>query len=408
MNLYRFFLANRNILLFGLLLTFFSGFGQTFLLALYIPEITSELNISHSLFSTTYALATMCSGLTIIVVGRYIDHLPLFRFTLIVIIGIILANLVAALAVNLVLIFLAIFMLRFFGQGLLSHTSITAMGRYFTHARGKALSIAQLGYPISEVLMPVSIITIIMLTGWRVSFIISAAVIALSLLPLSWLLLRNFNKSKIVEPAPALPAADQAPHIGQRVWAQKEIIQQKSFYTFAPTVFIAGFTFTALFFFQSTIANQKGWSLEWMALSISAYAISTFIVSILSGFLIDRFSAGKIFPFLLLPMAAGLLVLNVSDHPAIAMVFWALVGVSAGANPTTANALYAETYGVQSLGSIRSLFSFIMIFSTAAGPVVYSFLMESGSTIHHNHLLIAGAIAVNFIYIKFNFRRGNL
>lgn len=64
MNLYRFFLANRNILFFGLLLTFFSGFGQTFLLALYIPEITSELNISHSLFSTTYALATLCSGIT--------------------------------------------------------------------------------------------------------------------------------------------------------------------------------------------------------------------------------------------------------------------------------------------------------------------------------------------------------
>lgn len=160
--------------------------------------------------------------------------------------------------------------------------------------------------------------------------------------------------------------------------------------------------------YQAAIANQKGWSLEWMALSISAYAISTFIVSILSGFLIDRFSARKIFPFLLLPMAAGLLILNIFDHPATAMVFWAFTGISAGANSTTANALYAETYGVQSLGSIRSLFSFIMIFSTAAGPVVYSHLMEKGFTIHENHLVIAGAIAANFIYIKFNFRRENL
>ena len=42
-------------------------------------------------------------------------------------------------------LFLIIFMLRFFGQGAMTHAGETTMARYFGKNRGKALSVATLG-----------------------------------------------------------------------------------------------------------------------------------------------------------------------------------------------------------------------------------------------------------------------
>jgi len=404
-NYYRFFLANRNILLFAITLTLYSGFGQTFILSLYIPEIIREFQISQRLFSSIYAAATLCSGITIIFAGKIIDRMPIMKFSMLVITGIFAANLLAGLSLNLFMLFGAIFMLRFFGQGLLTHTAMTAMGRYFSKSRGKALSIAYLGFPIAEAAMPIALITLILTIGWRESFLFSSVFIIATLFPLILILLRKFDRSKIIEETKTIATKPKETNIDQqRTWAQREIIKTLDFYVFAPTVFIVGFTLTALFFYQTFIAGFKGWSLEWMALNITAYAVSSLVFSIFAGPLIDRYSARKVFPFVLIPMIAGLLVLAFSSHTLATTAFWFLVGISAGANPTVSNALYAETYGVKNLGSIRSIFTFIMIVSTAAGPVVYSALLDSGFNFNHIHLMITGVIVLNIIYILLAFR----
>jgi MFS family permease len=400
MNYLKFFLSNTRILLFGIALTFFSGFGQTFVLSLYIPDIISEFKISTSYFSAIYAGATLCSGLTLVFYGKLIDRMPLMKFTSIVIVGIIIANIFAGLSVNLIMIFFAIFMLRFFGQGLLSHTSLTAMGRYFSHSRGKALSLAQLGYPMAEMLFPISAITLIMVIGWRESFLISALFILVFLPALAWYLIRNFKKEDIVEDKPKLTSQGKTSLLSsEETWGQKQIIRNGYFYLFAPSAFLVGFIQTALFYFQTFIAGDKGWSVEWMALSITAYAIATSVFSLFSGALIDRFSARKLFPFVVLPLAAALVVLAIWQQPAVAMIMWFLTGITAGANPTCGNAMYAETYGVKNLGSIRSVFAFVMITSTAAGPLLYSFLLDRGFTFDHIHLMLAVVILLNSLYV---------
>lgn len=408
MSFVRLFFNNWKILLFAIILTFFSGFGQTFLLSLYIPHIILEFDISQSLFSSIYAIATLCSGLTIIFAGKLIDRIPLIRFALLVIAGIILANTVAGLSANLIMLFAAFFLLRFFGQGLLSHTSITSVGRYFNRARGKALSIAYLGFPIAEAVFPITVVSVIAAIGWRESFLYSGLFIFLTLFPLTWVLLKGFDRHKVVESfSPhTSPKTDTTPEPNVS-WSQKKIVKDLQFYIYAPTAFITGFAQTALFFFQTFIAAHKGWSVEWMALSIAAYALASFSFSILTGPLIDRFSAKAIFPFVLVPLALGLLVLVFFSHPAAAIVFWFLVGMTGGANPTTGNAIYAETYGVKNLGSVRSIFTFVMVTSTAAGPVLYSLLLDNGFNFNHIHLAITGVILLNILFVFWGFNKYN-
>jgi MFS family permease len=401
LNYYRFFTANWKILLYAILLALFSGFGQTFLLSLYIPSILSDLKFSHTFYSTLYASATLLSGVSIIFVGKLIDRVPLKAFTFAVILGIIAANIAASFAFNAISLFVAIFMLRFFGQGLLSHTAMTAMGRYFSKARGKALSVAYLGFPIAEGLFPIIIVLSISMLGWRHSFQASALSILVLLLPITFLLLRNFKKENIKEDFDSKVQLVKSVD-NEKIWTQKEIIKDKRLYILAPTAFLVGFILTALFFFQTFIAEYKGWSIEWMAGNITAYAIASFMFSIIAGPIIDKFSAKKVFPFILIPMIIGLTFLILFKSPFATTLFWFFVGISAGLNPTVSNAIYAEEFGTLSLGTVRSLFTFVMIASTALGPITYSLLLSASLSFNTIHLMLITFIFINVITLYFS------
>lgn len=400
MNYFRFFLANKPILLFGVLLVFFSNFGQTFLLSLYIPSLLESFNISRSGFSSLYAVATLLSAGTLIVVGRKIDYVPLRGFTLFVVGGIIAACLLAAFSYHIVTLFFAIYLLRFFGQGLLSHTSMTTMARFFSKARGKALSIAYLGFPLGEGVLPVLIVGAIMLFGWRETMGLSAVFILLVLLPLSMIFLRASARQPIREPRETAPQTPAKIKGDARLWKHREIIKSRAFFLFAPTVFLAGFLLTALFFFQTFIAEEKGWPLEWMAAGIAAFAISASLCSLFAGPLIDRFTALKLFPLILLPLGAGLITLGVVSQPVFIPAYWLLVGITGGVSSPITSALYAETFGTRSLGTVRSLFTFVMVASTAAAPVGYSFFLERGFSFVQIHWGVIGILLLNFLFIK--------
>ena len=76
---------NKKIIIFGFIFTFFSSFGQSFFLGLFNPSIRNDLNISHGQFGSIYALATICSSLTLIWFGKKIDEYKLLNYSMIVV-----------------------------------------------------------------------------------------------------------------------------------------------------------------------------------------------------------------------------------------------------------------------------------------------------------------------------------
>ena len=398
-NYFRFFISNSKILTFLILFTFFSGFGQTFLLSIYIPSFLNDFEISRTFYSLIYSLATILSGFSLIFIGKIIDRVPVKMFALAVVAGLVIANLAAAFSFNAAFLFFAIFLLRFFGQGLATHTSFTIAGKQFQKNRGKALSIAYLGFPLTEGIMPVVIISCVTAFGWRETFMLSALIILICLLPLTLLLL---NKSRIKslpdefsQDIPQVVATERMIKPEKQI----EILRGRRFFLIAPTPFLVGFIITAVFFFQTFIADYKSWSIEWMAINISVYAVSSFVFSVIAGPLTDKFSAKNIFPFVMLPLLLGFAVLFSSNHPYAATAYWFFIGVSAGINSTVTNAMYAETYGTENLGSVRSLFTFVMIIGTALGPLVYSLLLDAGFNFSQINFVLSLIVIIYSIII---------
>lgn len=107
-----------------------------------------------------------------------------------------------------------------------------------------------------------------------------------------------------------------------------------------------------------------------------AYAISGTIAVIFAGWLIDKFSARRMFPFFLLPMALGILLIMFSESQWSYTFFLILAGISTGIGSPVKDAVIAEIYGIKTIGTVRSLFTAMMVLSTAAGPPIFGYFID--------------------------------
>jgi MFS family permease len=365
----RFFLTHPRMLSFGILLTLFSSFGQTFLISMFVPRLLDTFTLDTAQFGLLYAAATVTSALSLPFFGRLIDRAPLRGFSLAVGLGLVFACFLMALAPNVPMLFLAILGLRLTGQGLLSLTASTTMARVFEEGRGKALSLSGLGYPLGEGLLPLLVVLLIHAAGWRLSWGILGVVIAVLLLPAMYSLLADVEKHR-----PTPPTAGTAGSARSRV----RLLRDRRFYLLLPGSLYVPLVLTALFLYQVPLAEHRGWSTHTMAAAFIGFAVARSVASLIAGPMIDRWSAVRFFPLILIPVSLGLVILSVGVVPWIAFVYLILAGVSQGIASPMMTALWAEVFGVESLGAIKGTVSTFGILSTAAGPVLLGALLKAG------------------------------
>lgn len=391
----------KNLIGFGFILTFFSGFGQTFLVSVYVPEILQAFEISNARFGSVYAVATLSSALCLPWLGRYIDVMDLRRFALLVVGGMSVSLLIFSQASHWVALTLGLWGIRLSGQGLMSHTAITSMGRYFEAERGKAISIASLGHPAGSALLPLLITFSIGFIGWRYSLLASAILVALVLPLLISYLLRNEQTRPSAVSTSEAHQPDENKEDKAATPSYKSILSSKAFWLIAPGTLAIPFLNTSFFFYQIALAEAKGWPAEWVAASFAGYAIATALCMILAGQLIDRYSAKRLFPFFLFPLAGALTLVVFMNHVWIAPVYLVLIGVSSGLGNPVKSAIQAEVFGVEYLGTVRSLYTALMVISTALGPAIFGFLLDGGLSFEQAFGL---AIIYLLLTIGWNFR----
>ncbi len=361
--------ANPRFLAFGFLAAFFSGFGQTFFLAFFGGEIRVAFDLGHGGLGAIYSGATLASGVLLIWLGRLVDRVALWRYTAGICAGLVLACFAMAAAQAPWMLVLAYFGLRLAGQGLLSHLSTVAMARQFVRDRGKAVSLAAFGYPISEALLPLIAIALLAVMDWRTAWLVIGLVLLAGLTPMMLALLGQSEEATSVRTAPARSSERKPP---------VRLGRDPVFYILVTCMLAPSFIVTGLFFHQAALAESKGWSLSWLASSFIAFAIAQVCAGLVSGAAVDRFGTARMLPVYMLPLAGGALVIASFDHWLSATLYLALAGLTAGGSHTVMGALWADLYGTARLGAIRALVQALMVFSTAASPLLFGSLLDLG------------------------------
>ena len=379
---------NRRLIGFGFLVAFASSFGQTYYIGIFGPAIQSEFGLSHTAWGTIYMLGTLGSALLLPWTGKQIDRLDLRLYTGLVGLLAVAACATTALTVSPAMLVLAVFLLRQSGQGLMSHVGITSMARYFDTGRGRAIAIATMGFAIGEAVLPFAAVLMIAALGWRWSYGVTALTLAFVLVPASlWLLRGHFDRHRAHLAELSAPRASEKAHT--RSWTRAEMLRDPRFYLLMPGVLAPSVVLTAMFFHHLNLADAKAWSHAWMTGSYVIYALAVVVTSLMAGPTIDRYGAGRLVPYMLIPMIAAMLIVAQYHHPWIAWPYLFLIGVSTAIAHTAVSAMWAEIYGVAHLGAIRSLTTAISVLASALGPVSLGTLMDLGVSIETGCLLFA-------------------
>ena len=388
--------SNFKIIIFGFFFTFFSCVGQSFFIGLFNSNIREELNISHGEFGVIYGIATLCSSLTLIWLGKKIDDLKLINYSFLVVIFLSFAAFFFSLVNGVIVLVLGIFFLRLSGQGLMAHTASVAISRYFNQSRGKALSCVWIGMSLGEFLLPVMIVYFLSFLYWR-NVWQGIAVIILLILPMfTYLTIKGINKFSREN--------NNGDHTNKNIdtvksWTRREVLKDLKFYSILPAMLASSFIITGIVINQTFIIESKDWGKFAIAKSFMIYSLLTVATLFFSGFLVDKFTSRKIFPLLNVPLLLSLIILVFFDHPYSAFVFMGFMGISNGLTNVLMSSFWAEIYGVNHLGSIKALTGSLMVFSTALATAVFGVLIDSGYSIENIAVLCSVYTAISIVIV---------
>jgi len=389
---------NKKIIIFGFIFTFFSSFGQSFFLGLFNTPIRNELGITHGQFGSIYAAATIFSSLLFIWAGKKIDEFRLLDYSFFVIILLFLSTLFFSFINSIYFLAIGIFLMRFSGQGLMSHTSSTAISRYFEKSRGRALSTVWLGLSTAEFILPVLVIYFLTTYSWRSVWQVMSIIIIL-ILPL----IINFTIKKINFESREENLEEKL-KIKIKSWKRTEVLKDFRFYIISSNILAMPWIFTGIAVYQSFISDSKLWETYTIPKAFMVYSIASIVTLFLSGFLVDKFTSRKLIPIMNIPLLLAMVVLFYSKQEVSAYFFLGLIGISNGFGNILGSSTWAEIYGVKYIGSIKALTTAFMVFSTALGTVVFGILIDNGFTIE-NIAFICGSYIVISILILILFRK---
>ena len=379
-------------LLFGMAMAFCSSLGQTFFISLYSGHIRAELALSHGEFGTYYAMATTCSAISLLWVGKLADTVRVEKLALLVLSSLCLTAMLFSQIFSVVTLVLGLYMLRLCGQGMMTHVYSTAMARRYIAARGRALSIAQMGISFAESIGPISVVALLTIFDWRQIWLVLPIGLALALGPnIRYLTQRTRYQDggglEALQAKSITPDSDAEKQAGAAVvmidgvahWRRRAMLRDRRFWFGLLGLFtVPNFSITGLLFHQIHLAELKDVSMESWTANYVLYAGFAILGTLLSGQLVDRFTARRIAAHTMLPTALACAVLWFGDASVGVPLFFALFGLASGMPFSALTAITAELYGTRFLGEIKSVFLPVGVFASALSPMMMGVMIDHG------------------------------
>ena len=365
-----FILYDPKLLIYGFLIIFFASYGQTFFIALFNDDIKDLYNLSDGQFGMIYALATTFSSLLLINFAKLIDFIDLRIYSFLVTLGLLLPCVaIYFLPENIFFLFLIIFALRFFGQGAMTHAGITSMTRYFGENRGKAISIGNLGGMLGVMFLPIIIVYLNKFFDFKQIWLFCSLSIIL-FLPVLYYTLSNQSERQI--------KFHDSIKNEKKIWTTLQVIKNKKFLIYLPLTTSFSFIGTGLMFHQIFIFTQKGWTLDMLGTGFIFLGAFSIIGLLLGGPLIDLLNPKKAIVYLMLPIFIGIIVLLLFENFYFLIIYMSLYGLNLGISAPFTGSLWADLFGLESLGTVKALFHAIVVLASALSPVIFGYIIDWG------------------------------
>ena len=365
-----FFLNDPKMLIYGFMIIFFGSYGQTFFIALFNDDIKNYYSLTDGQFGLIYALSTTLSSLLLINVAKLIDFIDLRIYSIIITIGLIITCIsIYILPFNIFYLVIIILSLRFFGQGAMTHAGITSLTRYFGKDRGKAISFGNLGGMLGVMFLPIIVVYFKNFFSFREIWLFSSISLVI-FLPILYIILNNQKQRQ--------KKFKESIQGSFKKWKTIDVIKNKKFLTYLPITTFFSFIGTGLMFHQIFIFSQKGWTIDMLGVGFIFLGGFSILGLIIGGPLIDMLHPQKAILYLLLPIFLAILILLAFDSFIFLLIYMSLYGFNLGISSPFTGSLWAEIFGLESLGTVKALFHALVVFASALSPVVFGYVIDWG------------------------------
>jgi len=372
--------------------------GQTNGVSVFTDVLILELGLSRTHISFAYLVGTLISGFLIIGMGRWLDRY-----------GLRLGAILSGLGLGVALLFLSqvdrtsyllaslfpdswtamlaflvvttgFFLIRFFGQGLMTLSSRNLIAKWFDNFRGRVSSYSGVLATFFFSGAPWLLNQLVLLVGWRLAWILLALVCGFCFALWAWVWARDNPEECGLSMDAGMKlrtgVAVNQDNVMVRELSKREAVRTYSFWIFNLAFTFQGFFATGYIFHILSVADSLDVERSMLLAAFFPSAVLSVMITLMVGWLVDKtrlkymltlFSFGMIlFPIglLLLPGPAGWIFLVLG------------MAIAGGCFSPILGTVWARYYGRTHLGSISGFNMSSLVIGSALGPIVFSLSMD--------------------------------
>ena len=353
------------------LAAFFTSPGQTYMVSIFNPSLRDALNLSLTQLTGAYMFGTALAALPQTYIGQLADRLGIRKMSFIITTLFSLACIFISQVNSLVMLFFAFFFLRMLGQGALQLLSVNMLPMWFRNRLGTVSGIMSVVVNLLIGLVPISILALIGMVGWRNSYILAGMSVFLVLLPIVYFFYINRPEEigQSVDGGRELSSAKSAKiETPEKEFNLKEAMRTRTYWILTLSWFAWAAIATAITFNLLPIFTAKGLSEEQAAASFTILMVASAVFQIVGGVVADRVQLRWMaFGALgLYGLAIGALIYI--PVGAVVLFYTLILGLAQGLWGGLGNTVWVRYFGREHLGKIRGSVWTASVLGSSIGP----------------------------------------
>lgn len=350
-----------------------TGPGQTIGVSVFIDHFIADLALSRSQVSTAYLIGTMLGAMTLPTVGRWIDRVGVKPAITLIGAAFSVALVAMGGVANFITLAAGFTFIRLLGQGALSLASTVAVTHWFERRRGLALGIYMTAVTILIGIVPVLLNLAIEASTWRTAWLIAAAVIFITVVPIGRFGIVSYpaDIGEVPDGHAAVAAATTAPR-QVRSFTRAQAARTLPFWIVLAVSAVTGAWATALAFHQISLLGEAGLSSSQAALMFLPQVSGGAVAALGFGALTDRIQARWLIPVSMGFLATAQLLVPILTPGALVLAYSVSLGMSGGSSRSIIAAFLPKWFGTDHIGSISAVITFAGVVGSAVGPVTFS------------------------------------
>ncbi len=341
-----------------------------FSFSVFIKPLTQELHSNRASISLAFTLANLMTSISSPLVGRLADR---FGARKVILIG---STIFALLLISAPLLsdklwsfYVFYGLLGFVGSAPAPIPYVKIISRWFDRRRGLALGFTMVGVGSGAILMPALAHRLIVMLGWRSTYMVIGLLVLVVSVPIVALFLKESPEEMGMLPDGAINSQTAAEkQKSEEGMAWRDVRRCPTFWLLVGAILLLGASVHGCVLHLVPLLSDRGVSPQRVALAISVLGSALMISRVLSGYLLDRFFAPRVAMYIFGATACGIALLQTAAGTRLVFLAAFLIGLGMGSEADIIAYLTSRYFGLRAFGEIYGYAFASYTLAGALGP----------------------------------------